>query len=173
MQPSDSTRVEDPIAHNIRAMVDLRHEAQDDRTRTGRITDKVARVAGGMIFVAVHAIGFALWIVVNLTRFAFDPYPFSLLNLLVALEAVLLTSIVLMTQNRMTRLADRRAALNLQINLLSEQELTAMLHMLNGLCTHMSVPISLHDARVHQLMAETDVHKVAVALDIGLDARTT
>ena len=84
----------------------------------------------------------------------------------------MLTSIVLLTQNHMTQLADRRASLDLQINLLSEQELTAMLHMLHGLCGRLGVRISIHDERVQQLLAETDVHKIAVALDLGLDAPT-
>ncbi len=112
---------------------------------------------------------FAAWIGLNLTRYAFDRYPFNFLNLVVALEAVILTSAVLLTQNHMTQLADRRAALDLQINLLSEQELTAMLHMLNGLCSRLGVHISIHDERVQQLLAETDVHKIAIALDEGLD----
>ena len=162
-------RPEDPVAHNIRAMVELAQEARDDRTGVGRVTDTIARTAGSLTFIAVHAIWFAAWVALNLTRFAFDPYPFSFLNLVVALEAVILTSVVLLTQNHMTRLADRRASLDLQINLLSEQELTAMLHMLKGLCERLGVNISIHDERVQQLLAETDVHKIAVALDLGLD----
>jgi uncharacterized membrane protein len=138
----------------------------------GRITDAIAHRAGSLTFIVIHAVWFAGWIAFNLTRFAFDPYPFSFLNLVVVLEAVMLTSIVLLTQNHMTQLADRRAALDLQINLLSEQELTAMLHMLNGLCTRLGVRISIHDERVQQLLAETDIHKIAVALDLGLDAPT-
>jgi uncharacterized membrane protein len=164
-------RPEDPVAHNIRAMVELAQEARDDRTGMGRMTDTIARTAGSVTFIAIHAVWFAGWITLNLTRFAFDPYPFSFLNLVVALEAVILTSVVLLTQNHMTRLADRRAALDLQINLLSEQELTAMLHMLSGLCARLGVQISIHDERVQQLLAETDIHKIAVALDVGLDAQ--
>ena len=57
----------------------------------------------------------------------FDPYPFSLLTLVVSLEAILLTGFVLISQDRMTKLADRRAHLDLQVNLLAEQELTAIL----------------------------------------------
>ena len=101
----------------------------------------------------------------NSTRLAFDPRPYSLLNLIVALEAVFLTSVVLMTQNRMTRLADRRAHLDLQVNLLSEQELTAMLHMLHGLCTKAGVAVAIRDERVQQLLTETDIGKIAKALD--------
>jgi uncharacterized membrane protein len=168
-RPPPPPRPEDPIAKNIRAMVELAQEARDDRTHMGRVTDTIARTAGSLTFIAIHAVWFTGWIGLNLTRFAFDPYPFSFLNLVVVLEAVILTSVVLLTQNHMTQLADRRAALDLQINLLSEQELTAMLHMLNGLCGRLGVHISIHDERVQQLLAETDVHKIAVALDLGLD----
>jgi len=151
-------------------MAELEQKALDDRTPIDRLTDAVARVAGSTPFIVLHAIWFAAWIVLNATRFAFDPFPYSLLNLVVALEAVFLTSVVLMTQNHMARLAERRAHLDLQVNLLSEQELTAMLHMLHGLCTHAGVHVSIRDERVQQLLTETDIRQIAVALDRGLDA---
>jgi uncharacterized membrane protein len=150
-------------------MVELERKALDDRTPIDRLTDAVARVAGSTPFIVLHAIWFAAWIVLNTTRFAFDPFPYSLLNLVVALEAVFLTSVVLMTQNHMTRLADRRSHLDLQVNLLAEQELTAMLHMLHGLCTHAGVHVAIRDERVQQLLTETDIRQIAVALDRGLD----
>lgn len=160
---------EHPIVHNIRAIADLEREALDDRGALDRLTDEVARVAGSTPFIVFHTIWFTSWVVLNSTRLAFDPFPYSLLNLVVALEAVLLTSVVLMTQNHMTRLADRRAQLDLQVNLLAEQELTAILHMLHGLCTKADVHVAIRDERVQQLLTETDIHKIAVALDEGLD----
>jgi uncharacterized membrane protein len=150
-------------------MVDLAQAARADRTAIGRLTDSVARVSGSVGFIAFHAIWFVVWILLNSTGFAFDPFPYSLLNVVVALEAVFLTSIVLMNQNHMTRLADRRTNLDLQVNLLAEQELTAMLHMLQGLCTQAGVTVAIRDERVQQLLAETDVRQIAVALDQELD----
>jgi uncharacterized membrane protein len=151
-------------------MVELAQKERDDRTGIDRLAEAVAHVAGSTPFIVIHAIWFTAWIVLNTTRFAFDPYPYSLLNLVVALEAVFLTSVVLMTQNHMTRLADRRAHLDLQVNLLAEQELTAILHMLHGLCTQAGVNVAIRDERVQQLLTETDIRKIAVALDRGLDA---
>lgn len=161
---------EHPVARNIRAMVELAQEARDDRTGVDRLTDTVARVSGSMTFIAVHAGWFAVWVVLNSTRFVFDPFPYSLLNLVVALEAVFLTSVVLLTQNHMTRLADRRAHLDLQINLLAEQELTAILQMLHSLCAHAGVTVAIGDERVQQLLTATDVREIAGALNRGLDA---
>jgi uncharacterized membrane protein len=156
---------EHPIVRNIQAIAELERKASEDRTPIDRLTEAVARISGSTTFIAVHAVWFATWIGVNSTRFAFDPRPFSLLNLIVALEAVFLTSVVLMTQNHITRLADRRAHLDLQVNLLSEQELTAMLHMLHGLCTQAGVEVAIRDERVQQLLTETDIRKIAKALD--------
>ncbi len=151
-------------------MAELDRKALDDRTAIDRLTGAIARAAGSMTFMVLHAVWFTAWIVLNSTRFAFDRFPYSLLNLVVALEAVFLTSVVLLTQNHMTRLAERRAHLDLQINLLAEQELTAMLHMLHGLCTQAGVRVAIQDARVQQLLTDTDISRIAVALDEKLDA---
>jgi uncharacterized membrane protein len=151
-------------------MVELAQQARDDRTAIDRLTDAVARIAGSTAFIAAHALWFVAWIAFNSTRIAFDPYPYSLLNLIVALEAVFLTSVVLLTQNNQTRLADRRAGLDLQVNLLAEQELTAILQMLHQLCARTGVDVSIRDERVQQLLVETDVRQIAIALDEGLDA---
>ena len=161
---------EHPVVQNIRAMVELDQKALDTRTALDRLTDAVTRVAGSTPFIVLHTVWFTVWIVWNSTHTSVDPFPYSLLNLIVALEAVLLTSVVLMTQNHMTRLADRRAHLDLQVNVLSEQELTAMLRMLHALCTHAGVHVAIGDERVQQLLTETDIRRIAVALDRGLDA---
>jgi uncharacterized membrane protein len=157
---------EHPVVLNVQAIAGIERQMLSERTIVDRMSGAVARVAGSATFIALHAVGFAAWIALNFTTgLAFDPFPFNLLNLAVALEAVFLTSVVLMAQNRMTRLADRRAQLELQINLLAEQELTAMLRMLHGLCTNAGVRVAIQDERVQQLLTETDVRKIAVALD--------
>lgn len=150
-------------------MVELAQQARDDQTPLDRLTDAVARIAGSTVFIVAHAIWFTAWIVVNTTRFGFDPFPYSLLNLIVALEAVFLTSAVLLTQNNQTRLADRQAGLDLQVNMLAEQELTAILQMLHKLCAHAGVEGTLRDERVQQLLVDTDVRQIVIALDEGLD----
>jgi uncharacterized membrane protein len=160
-----SPSAEHPVAYNIQAIAELERNALDKRTLVDRVMAAVTRATGSTTFIAVHALWFTAWIVLNTTRYAFDAYPFSLLNLVVALEAVFLTSVVLMTQNQMARLTDRRAQLDLQVNLLAEQELTAMLHMLHGLCTKAGVQVTIRDERVQHLLTETDIHKIAGALD--------
>src|SRR5207249_1655562 len=102
------------------------------------ISDSITRFAGSSLFIVLHIIWFTVWIILNLGSVhiihSFDPYPFTFLTMVVSLEAIFLSIFVLISQNRMAHQADRRAHLDLQINLLAEQENTMMLRMLETLC---------------------------------------
>ncbi|HEV8212099.1 MAG TPA: DUF1003 domain-containing protein [Vicinamibacterales bacterium] len=166
--------VPEPAARNIEAIASLEREALHDQSRLDRFTGAVTAAAGSPLFLVAHAIWFAGWIVFNVTRAQPpDPYPFGLLMLIVSLEAIFLSAAVLMTQNRMQRQADKRAHLDLQVNLLAEQELTTMLKMLRGLCHRLDVPIGTHDGQVEQLLEDTDIQTLATALDREMPDATT
>jgi uncharacterized membrane protein len=79
--------------------------------------------------------------------------------MVVSLEAILLTSFVMITQNRMGREADKRAHLDLQVNLLAEQELTKVLQMLDKICKALNIPAQ--DRETQRLMKKTDVSSIA------------
>jgi uncharacterized membrane protein len=163
----------DPILKNVRAIAELERATLQQRTRVERLTDVVTETAGSPPFIIAHMFWFVGWMTLNRsTGAAFDPTPFSLLNLMVSLEAIVLTSFVLMTQNRMTKQADKRAHLDLQINLIAEQELTAVLQMLHGLCQKSGVKVSIRDAHVDQLLKETDVQELAGALEAEMPSGT-
>ena len=87
-----------------------------------RVADGITAFAGSMTFVYVHVIWFGVWI-----GLALEKYPFGLLTMIVSLEAIFLSTFILMTQNRMMSQADQRADLNLQISLLAEHEITRLL----------------------------------------------
>jgi uncharacterized membrane protein len=140
----------------------LENAALHERTFADRLSDSITRFAGSGAFVLLHVVWFSLWIVMNSSRIAgrppFDPYPFTFLTMIVSLEAIFLSIFVLTSQNRMSRQADRRAHLDLQINLLAEQENTMMLNMLRRLCKRQGIkPEGLsEDAR--SLFDKTDPH---------------
>jgi uncharacterized membrane protein len=90
----------------------------------------------------------------------FDPFPFNLLTLVVSLEAIVLTGFVLMSQNRMTQLADRRTHLDLQVNLLAEQELTAILRVVCLVAEKHGIAVN-GDPALAKLLARTDVRLLA------------
>jgi len=173
--PDKRAGVPEPAARNIEAIAALEREALHDRSRLDRFTDLVTHAAGSPAFLVGHAIWFGGWIAINAWRTPpFDPYPFSLLMLVVALEAIFLSAAVLMTQNRMQRQADKRAHLDLQVNLLAEQELTAILQMLTAVCRRLGVEEAPGAAEVGDLLAQTDIHTLSAAIDRELpDAPTS
>ena len=122
------------ISENIDAIIQAEQAANRRRSCSEAIYEFVGSSIGTLKFVAFQLIGTVLWVVINAGLMApvrpFDPYPFPILNQIIALEAVLMTAFVLMKQNRMSRLADRRAHLGLQINLLTERETTKIIGML-------------------------------------------
>ena len=144
------------------------------RTAADRLSDAIAKAAGSSGFVLAHVILFTVWITLNVGIVpsvpVFDPYPFSFLTLVVSLEAIFLSIFVLMSQNRAARLADRRAHLDLQIDLLAERELTAMLHMLRALCAKEKVVLDDMGTDLSDLLEETDVTELASNLDEKLPA---
>lgn len=168
--PKNSPRKrENPEQRNIRSVVAFEKEALHSRSLADRLSDAITSFSGSMSFVVVHLIWFGVWVIANLELISglapFDPFPFAFLTLVVSLEAIFLSTFVLMSQNRMSRQADKRAHLDLQINLLAEQEATMMLQMLRRICQHLGLEPETFDEEVRQLIKETDVHKLVSELE--------
>lgn len=143
---------------NVQAVIALERDSRLERSILERFTDRVSAAASRTGFIVVHLVWFGLWMGLNV-RYpqSFDPYPFRLLTLLVALEAILLTGFVLISQDRMTKLAERRAHLDLQINLLAEQELTAILRVVHLIAKKTGVELTGTDRNLDHLLGRTDV----------------
>src|ERR1700676_4069185 len=158
-----------PTQFNIAAIAKLEEEALDRRTRTERQSDAIVRFIGSPKFLLLHVILVAVWSTVNLNLIpnvkAFDPFPFGILALFVSSESVFLTIFVLISQNRMARQAERRSHLDLQVGMLTEQELTMMLQLLQKLCQHSGVDIASTKLQVQGFSETTDVQKLASELE--------
>ena len=156
------------IQKNIETIFELEKKAVESRSTAENIADKVTRFAGSSPFIIIHAAWFAVWIIANEAIIPgikpFDPFPFSFLTLVVSLEAIFLTLLVLMSQNRMTKEADKRAHLDLQINMLGEQETTMILRMVQRISEHLGLKQDKNKS-VEELSEETDIHQVAQKLD--------
>ncbi len=153
------------ILQNIQAIVDLEEGTQRKRSFSDRIADGVASFTGTVVFVVLHLVWFGLWAAFNMGALGgkpFDPYPFQLLAMLVSLEGVLLSAFVLIKQNRMAHNGDRRAHLNLQVDLLAEKEVTKVLQILGRLSERLGVEV---DDEARELMQVTGVEDVAGQLD--------
>jgi uncharacterized membrane protein len=158
-----------PTQYNIDAIAKLEHDALGRRTPTERISDAITKVVGNVGFLLAQLILISGWSVVNLNLIpglkAFDPFPFGGLAVLVSSESVFLTLFVLISQGRMARQTERRSHLDLQVGMLSEQELTTILQMLQKLCQHMGVNVDSSKQEVQSFSKTTDVHKLASELE--------
>jgi uncharacterized membrane protein len=155
---------------NVRAVIALERETLGDRTLLQRVTDSVTAAVSSPAFIVAHLAWFAFWVGINtFVAREFDPYPFSLLTLLVSLEAILLTGFVLMSQDRMTKLADKRTHLDLQVNLLAEQELTAILRVVCLVADKAGVDLNGCDPNLDKLLNQTNVKVIADELTRELD----
>jgi len=123
---------------NIELIAQLEATAAAKRSPTDYIADAITRFCGSMAFVYVHVGWFGGWMLWHLLpglpqAIRFDPYPFQFLTFVVSLEAIFLSTFILISQNRQNRISELRNHLDLQINLLSEQENSKVLAMLEAL----------------------------------------
>jgi uncharacterized membrane protein len=148
---------------NVQEIARIEREALLRRSRAERLGDLIANHAGRVWFIVLHTLWFLLWIGLNAgwgpQALGFDPFPFSLLTMIVSLESIFLSLFILMSQNRSARQADQRSHLDLQINLLSEHENTKMLRMLQALCSHHGLAAGA-DPEIGELAARTKPQEV-------------
>jgi len=129
---------------NVAAILELEKAAKEQRSSSDRVAEAIADFCGSMTFVWVHVMWFAAWVVMNVTPGIphLDPFPFTFLTLMVSLEAIFLSTFILISQNHDTRISERRNHLDLQINLLSEQENTRMITMLQAIAEKVGADLS-------------------------------
>jgi uncharacterized membrane protein len=164
----DSSRngsADDLTRRNVEVIKKLEEAAQQERTQTDRLADAIANFCGSMTFVWVHIVWFGGWIGFNLMPGIphIDPFPFTFLTLVVSLEAIFLSTFILISQNHDTKVSERRNHLDLQINLLSEQENTRMLELLRDIAEKVGCDPKAHD--VDLLTEETRPERVVAQIE--------
>ncbi|MGJ4998915.1 DUF1003 domain-containing protein [Bradyrhizobium sp. HKCCYLR20261] len=130
------------LERNIQALVDRRKRERTEATAQQKVADAITRFTGSMTFVYLHLFGFGFWIVANLHLVPGVPAwdeSFVVLAMIASVEAIFLSTFVLISQNRMAGEADKRADLDLQISLLTEHELTQVVTLLNQMAKQMGI----------------------------------
>ena len=146
---------------NVETITRLEDEARKQRTPTDRLAEKIASFCGSMTFVWIHAVWFGGWILLNVIPGIphIDPFPFTFLTLIVSLEAIFLSTFILISQNLDSRISERRSHLDLQLNLLSEQENTKMIVMLHAIAAKVGADLT-QDPHLHALSEETEPERL-------------
>jgi uncharacterized membrane protein len=155
------------IEKNIRTIIYLRMKAARERSLQDRIADAFTSFSGRMVFVYVHAVWFGIWILLNTGRAGmhpFDPYPYGLLTMIVSLEAIFLSTFVLISQNRLSEETEHRADLDLHIGMLTEHELTRVLQMLDAVQEKMGI-VNHEESELTDLEMETKPEDVLAEIE--------
>jgi uncharacterized membrane protein len=153
---------QDVVDRNVHALERIRSVHLGRRDLQGRAADRITRFAGSMACIYLHLTLFGSWLIINTGLVPglepFDPFPFVMLAMFASVEAIFLSTFVLISQNRQAELAEKRNDLDLQINLLAEHEITRLLQLVDEIAKRVGVPRD--PARTDPL--KQDVHPEAV-----------
>ncbi len=142
VRPTSSDPImEQVVARNISALLARRHAQEHTMPRQDRLADAITRFTGSMRFVYLHLTVFGLWIVLNLGWLPLPPFDpsFVMLAMVASVEAIFLSTFVLISQNRMAAMSDKRAELDLHVSLLAEHEVTRLLTLVTAIADHLGL----------------------------------
>lgn len=155
----------DVMQRNIRTVLERRQAEDRDKSLQLRVADAITRFTGSMMFVYIHLVLFASWIVANLPFVPlpkFDP-SYVVLAMSASVEAIFLSTFVLISQNRMAEQADKRADLDLQVSLLAEHEVTRLITLVKQIAAKLELDES-HNPELNELEKDVQPEKVLDAL---------
>ncbi len=165
----------DPITQNIDSITAFYTREHMKISVLQRVVERVSNVAARPVFLVGLVSFVTVWILVNvgaglLHMGVFDPPPFFWLQGIVSLLAVLTTTVVLIRQERLAKLEERRVQLDLQVNLLTEQKTTKLINLFEELRRDMPMVKDRHDPESEAMLQPTDPHRVLAEMD---EARAT
>jgi uncharacterized membrane protein len=160
------------VQEHIDLIARLEQDFLDERTQTEKFGDRIASSIGSFPFVGAHIVICAAWVLWNTFRLNpadhFDPFPYPFLDLVLAFEGILVASFILMRQSRMARRGEERDQLMLQLLLLSEREITAVLGLEREIAAKMGLHDIAADEEINQLSQQTAVDEVVQSIKDNL-----
>ncbi len=150
-------------------------KALKNRSWAVRLADDLTAFFGGMGFLLLNLGIFAFWVLANTGQIPsvqiFDPFPFPLLTTAVSLEAIILTTIVLMSQNRSSLISSLREEMDMQVNLIAEREITKSLKLLKKLLDQKGIVVK--DQELQEMLKEIDTSYMERELITQLNPKQT
>ncbi len=165
--PSDPA-IKPQLYSSRRIVKSLKAKADAKRTKFEVLADKLTSLFGSIHFLTLNILIFLVWISINIgvipTVSPFDPFPFGLLTTIVSLEAIILAILVLISQNRASQVDDLREEIDLQVDIITEQELTKLIHMTSILMEKNGIDLS-RDKELQEMIKPTNVDKIEKILE--------
>ncbi len=162
------------LDQNIDSVLEVQKRESEQRSGAHRFIDRISRLIGRPMYLFVLFALAAAWILINLLapRFGlpqFDPRPFPLLDGILSLAALVSTTVILIAQNRQTRIEQQHTHLALQVNLLTEQKVAKIIDLIEELRRDLPMVKNRYDAQAESLAKETDALQVLTAIEeVGL-----
>jgi len=169
----DRSALTQVVARNIHALMDRKKDEERRKRLDARIADAITRFTGSMRFVYVHLCLYGLWIAANLGWLPFEPFDptFVVLAMVASVEAIFLSTFILISQNRMQAAADKRADLDLQVSLLAEHEITRILTMVQAIAHHLDLEVA-RDPELAELGRDVAPEKVLDEIETSEEERS-
>ncbi|MGV3538697.1 MAG: DUF1003 domain-containing protein [Rufibacter sp.] len=149
------------VERNIQALLQRRKAEEKARTLSERISDSITHFTGSMLFVVLHLLLFGIWVFWNLGWLGLPPFDesFVVLAMFASVEAIFLSTFVLISQNRMNVQADKRADLDLQVSLLAEHEITRLVTLVTAIAQKLEIE-EAQDPEIEELKKNVHPEKV-------------
>lgn len=154
------------VERNIHTLLERRETEERNQGRQERLAASITRFAGSMTFVYLHVAFVSTWIMVNAGLLSVEPFDpsFVILASVASVEAIFLSTFVLITQNRMSAMAAKRADLDLQISLLSEHEVTRLVSLVSAIAERLDLPAA-RDPELDELKQDVAPEKVLETIE--------
>ncbi|GFO58621.1 membrane protein [Geomonas silvestris] len=161
-QTAGESEMASVVDRNIAALLARKKAEEKAKGWQERVADTITGFTGSMTFVYLHAVLFGLWIATNLGWLPevprFDP-SFVVLAMAASVEAIFLSTFILISQNRMQAIADRRAELGLHVSLLAEHEVTRLIELVTAIADRMDLEQS-RNPELQELVKDVKPEKV-------------
>jgi uncharacterized membrane protein len=166
VEPPAASGLAPALDRNIRALQEKEEEQQEQASLQERVADAITRFTGSMLSVYLHLLLFGAWIVINIGWTPLQPWDESLviLAMMASVEAIFLSTFVLISQNRMAENTERRSKLDLQTNLLAEHEVTRLITIAAAIADKLGVSTPA-DAELDQLERDVAPERVWDAIE--------
>lgn len=158
-----------PLSFTSRHVIkSLKAKYKSRRTLSEKIADWMSAKFGGMNFLLLNVCLFIAWIITNIGLIPlvvpFDPYPFGLLTTIVSLEAIVLSIFVLISQNRASKIDDLREEIDLQVDMITESELTKLIKLNTLLLQKSGIDVS-KDKELEEMLKPLNEAKIEKSLE--------
>jgi len=162
------------LDQNIDTVLEVQKREWETRPRSQRFVDRMSRIIGRPMFL-IGLLGFTgTWIALNILapRFGqvvFDPFPFPLLDGIVSLASLMSTTVILIAQNRQSRIEQQHAHIALQVNLMTEQKVAKVINLIEELRQDLPMVKDRYDPQAESFAQKTDALQVLKAIEeVGL-----